>query len=419
MSELRLSPKQRRVLRWWRKGSPDYGRDVIICDGAVRSGKTMCLTLSFFLWAASCFRGQQFALCARTIEGARRGLLPQTLPLLRAMGLRVREQVSKNQLTVGLGARENTFYLFGGRDESSAGLIQGLTLAGVLLDEAALMPESFVEQACARCSVPGSRIWMSCNPEGLGHWLYRNWILKAEERNAVRIPFTMEDNPAMSPQMRRRYERLFQGAFYRRFVLGEWAAPQGLVYDFFGEDMVRPAPSGPFEKWYISCDYGTVNPTSMGLWGRKEGVWYRVREYYYDSRREHRQRTDEEYADALEVLAGGREIQAVVADPSAASFIEVLRRRGWRVRKADNDVLSGIRVTARLLRGGQLVICEGCADAIREFGLYRWEERDGGSDRVHKENDHAMDDIRYFATTVAQKEERGGAFAGSVERRIS
>ena len=209
---------------------------------------------------------------------------------------------------------------------------------------------------------------------------------------------------------------MFEGTFYRRFVLGEWVAAEGLVYDFFDESFVKEAPGGELEDWYISCDYGTVNPTSMGLWGRKNGVWYRAAEYYYDARAKRKQKTDEEYADALAQLAGGRDIRAVVADPSAASFIETLRRRGWRVKKAENEVLSGIRLTARLLKTGKLVICRGCQDAIREFGLYRWEEQGDGQDRVKKEHDHAMDEIRYFAATVAAKEPGERFFAGSVER---
>ena len=227
----------------------------------------------------------------------------------------------------------------------------------------------------------------------------------------------MADNPGLSRAVLERYQSMFEGTFYRRFVLGEWVAAEGLVYDFFDEDMVQDVPEGRMEEWYISCDYGTVNPTSMGLWGRRAGVWYRVKECYYDARAVHRQRTDEEHADALAELAGERSIRAVVADPSAASFIEVLRRRGWRVRRAENEVLSGIRLTARLLKTGRLVICRGCQDAIREFSLYRWEDRDGGQDRVRKEHDHAMDEIRYFAATVAAREEdRGGIFAGCVER---
>ncbi|MEI3141574.1 MAG: terminase family protein [Lawsonibacter sp.] len=144
----------------------------------------------------------------------------------------------------GWAGRKNTFYLFGGKDEGSAALIQGLTLAGALLDEVALMPRSFVEQAAARCSVSGSRLWFSCNPESPAHWFYQEWILKAEEKGVLRIPFSMEDNPGLSPQMLERYRTMFQGTFYRRFVLGEWVAAEGLVYDFFDESFVRPPRRG-------------------------------------------------------------------------------------------------------------------------------------------------------------------------------
>ncbi len=418
MGAMVFSPKQRRVLTWWRPTSPDRDRQAIICDGAVRSGKTLCTGLSFFCWAMSSFRGKNFALCGRTIQSVRRNLLSELLPMLEAMGFSCRQKLSKNLIEVRLGKRKNLFYLFGGKDESSAALIQGMTLAGALLDEVALMPRSFVEQTAARCSVTGSRLWFSCNPESPAHWFYQEWVLKAEEKNTLRLQFTMLDNPGLSPQVRERYANTFQGTFYRRFVLGEWVAAEGLVYDFFDESFVKPAPDGEMERWYISCDYGTSNPTSMGLWGLQKSVWYRVAEYYYDAREQHRQKTDEEYADALEHLAGGREIQAVVADPSAASFCETLRRRGWRVKKADNQVLSGIRLTAQMLKSGRMVICEGCRDAVREFGLYRWDEDNQGQDKVKKEHDHAMDEIRYFAATVAAKGKlAGGIYAGTVERR--
>ena len=415
MQDMVFSPKQRRVLTWWRPGSPQRGMQAIICDGAVRSGKTLCTGLSFFCWAMSSFRDRNFALCGKTIVSVRRNLLEELIPLLEGMGFRCQQKVSQNSLKVRLGGRTNTFYLFGGKDEGSAALIQGMTLAGALLDEVALMPRSFVEQTAARCSVTGSKLWFSCNPESPAHWFYREWIQKAEEKRALRISFSMEDNPGLSPEVLERYKTMFEGTFYRRFVLGEWVAAEGLVYDFFDGSFVKEAPEGLVD-WHISCDYGTLNPTSMGLWGRKGGVWYRVAEYYYDARVQHRQKTDEEYADALAQLAGGRNIRAVVADPSAASFIETLRRRGWRVKKADNQVLSGIRLTAQMLKTGKLVICRECKDAIREFGLYRWEEQGDGQDRVKKEHDHAMDEIRYFAATVAAKGE-SGLFAGSVERR--
>ena len=407
MSSYSFSSKQRTVLTWWSSGSPHSGKESIICDGAVRSGKTMAMGMGFFLWAMVSFRNQRFGICGKTIQSLRRNVLSEVLPRLQKMGFSWKEKRSENLLTVTFRGRENRFYIFGGRDESSAGLIQGITFAGILMDEVALMPRSFVEQACARCSVTGSRLWFNCNPAGPTHWFYREWILGAEEKNCLRLHFTMEDNPSLSEQIRKRYETLYTGVFYRRFILGQWAQAEGRVYDFFGPEMVRPVPQGSWEKWYVSCDYGTVNPTSMGLWGLRQGGWYRVKEFYFSSRERQRQMTDEEYAAALQNLAGERNITAVIVDPSAASFIEVLRRKSWVVRKADNDVLSGIRLTADALKEGKIVICEGCTDCIREFDEYVWDLSSGAKDRVKKEHDHAMDDMRYFVATVLGTKEPG------------
>lgn len=409
-----FSAKQRRVLTWWMPGSPDCRKEAIVCDGAVRSGKTLAMGLGFFLWAMSCFRSQKFGVCGKTIGSLRRNVLSEILPKLEALGATCQEKRTENLVILKLWGRENRFYTFGGRDESSASLIQGITFAGILLDETALMPRSFVEQACARCSVAGSRLWFNCNPEGPEHWFYKTWILEAEKRNCLRLQFTMEDNPSLTEAIRERYRRLYTGVFYQRYILGQWVQAEGRVYDFFTPDMLRSAPEG-CQDWYISCDYGTVNPTSMGLWGRKGESWYRVAEFYFDSRREKRQMTDGEYADALEALAGGRRLRGVIVDPSAASFIEVLRRRGIPVRKAKNDVLSGIRLTSDCLKSGKLVICDTCPDCIRELGEYLWEPG-GGKDRVRKEHDHAMDDMRYFAATVLGASAPVFA-AQSVERR--
>ena len=409
---IRFSTKQARVLSWWYRDE----WEALICDGAVRSGKTFSMGVSFFLWAQSRFDGQQFGLCGKTIGSLRRNLLAELVPYLRRLGMTVREKRTENLLTVRYHGRENRFLLFGGKDESSAALIQGSTLAGVFLDETALMPRSFVEQAIARCSVPGSRLWFNCNPEGPQHWFYQEWILKAEERRALRLHFTMEDNPGLSARIRARYQSAYSGVFYRRFVLGEWTAAQGLIYDFFEpeRDAVEVL-EGPFSQWRISVDYGTANPASFGLWGQKDGVWYRTEEYYYDSHKAGRQRTDAEYADDLTRLAAGRDIERVIVDPSAASFIEVLRRRGFRVIRADNAVADGIRTTADMLRSGRLVLCRSCTDCLREMSLYCWDER-GGRDAPRKEHDHAMDEMRYFAMDLAGEQKCGFA-AVAVERR--
>lgn len=415
MNTPRFSPKQRRVLTWWMPGGPDAGKDAIVCDGAVRSGKTMAMGLSFLLWAMLCFQNQRFGLCGKTIASLRRNVLSELLPRLTELGMTWQEKKSENLLTVRFQGRENQFYLFGGRDESSAALIQGITFAGVLLDEAALMPRSFVDQACARCSVAGSRLWFNCNPAGPNHWFYKTWIVEAEKRNCLRLHFTMEDNPSLTHAIRERYQRMYTGVFFQRYILGQWVQAEGRVYDFFTQEMVGMVPEH-CDKWYISCDYGTVNPMSMGLWGRSGGVWYRVKEFYFDSRVQMRQMTDGEYARELEKLAGGREITAVIVDPSAASFLELLRQQGWRVQKANNDVISGIRLTSDCLKSGKIVICQGCEDCLREMECYVWDLREGRGDRVRKEHDHAMDDMRYFTATVLGRRNDGFA-ACTVERK--
>ena len=407
----RFSQKQMTALTWWRPGSPHEARDAVICDGAVRSGKTFCLSLGFLLWSMTGFDGQCFALCGKTVAALRRNVVSPLLPCLRELGFAVKERLSRGVLEVAFQNRRNRFYLFGGRDEGSAALIQGVTLAGVLLDEAALMPRSFVEQAVARCSVEGARLWFSCNPEHPQHWFYTEWILKAKEKNALYLHFTMRDNPALSPAVLRRYEQLYSGAFRERFVLGRWTAAQGAVYPMFDplRHVVDSAPA--CSRYFISCDYGTVNPASFGLWGEAGGVWYRLAEYYHDSRRTGELKTDEEYYAALEALAGDRPVEAVVVDPSAASFLACIRRHGrFTALPAKNDVADGIRLVSGQLREERLRFCAGCADTIREFGLYRWDER-AGRDAPVKQNDHAMDDIRYFAATLLARGEPGCAAA--------
>lgn len=390
------------MLSWWSDASPHRDKDAVICDGAVRSGKTLCMGISFICWAMRRFDGASFGLCGKTIISLRRNVVSQLLPVMEELGFECREKVSKNLFTVSFGGRCNSFYLFGGRDESSQALIQGATFAGVLLDEVALMPRSFVEQACARCSLTGSKLWFNCNPESPAHWFYNEWIQKCEDRRALYVHFSLEDNPSLSRKIIARYRRMYSGAFYRRFVLGEWVASQGRIYDFFDESFVKPVPEGEMEEYAVSCDYGTSNPASFGFWGLRDGVWYRMKEYYYDSKSEGRQKTDAEYVGELLKLCGGKKPRAVVTDPSAASFIEALRRTGMPVLKAKNDVLSGIRLTADLLKTGKIVICSPCADAVREFYLYSWDEDRRDKDAPIKLFDHAMDDIRYFAATVAR-----------------
>ncbi len=396
-----FSKKQLTALTWWHDSSPYSSFDGLICDGAVRSGKTTCMSLSFVLWAFYRFDDTNFAICGKTIASLKRNILTSLLPLLRSLGFDCKEKLSQNMVEISYMKRTNRFYFFGGRDESSAALIQGMTLGGILLDEVALMPRSFVEQALARCSLPASTFWFNCNPENPMHWFYEEWIKKSKEKNCLYLHFLMKDNPSLSKKVIQRYENLYSGTFYERFVLGRWVAADGLVYpDAANGKYIEKPPCQNFDKYYISCDYGTVNPTSMGIWGLHKGIWYRFDEYYYSSRAEGRQKTDEEYYEALETFCDGKRIEAVIVDPSAASFIECIRRHGkFKVIPAKNDVTDGIRKVQSAFRDGKIRISSDCKASVKEFALYRWDEG-AAKDTPKKENDHAMDEIRYFVSTV-------------------
>ena len=379
-----ISLQQKKILAF-----PYSKYDAIICDGAVRSGKTSIMMWAFVRWAMENFSGQRFGICGKTVDSCSKNIIvPFTAMTLAKEKYTMRWRRSEKILEVRRGTTTNWFEVFGGKDESSAALIQGRTLAGVLLDEVALMPRSFVEQALARCSVDGNKKWFSCNPESPQHWFYLEWIKKHDERNTLYLHFTMRDNPGLTEKVIEQYESMFSGVFYDRFIRGLWVVAEGLVYPMFDErNITDEVPESG--EYYMSCDYGTLNPFSAGLWCWNGKVATRVREYYYSGRDERSNKTDEEYYIELEKLAGDLPVKSVVIDPSAASFIEVIRRhKRFRVQKAVNDVIPGIATTARYIQDGTIKVYRSCKDAIREFGLYRWDEK-STEDKPIKENDHS------------------------------
>lgn len=409
-----FSNKQRFVMHWWCNPSL-MKRDGIICDGAVRSGKTMSMSVSFVLWAMTRFEGSTFAICGKTVTSLRRNVINDLTAQLRSLGMNVKEHITANYMDITFDRRRNRFYFFGGKDEGSAALIQGITLSGLLLDEVVLMPRSFVEQAIARCSVSGSKLWFNCNPDNPYHWFKREWIDKAREKNLIYVHFSLRDNPSLTKDVIKRYYRLYSGAFFKRFVLGKWTATQGLVYPMFDPKEHTFSGDVECERYAVSCDYGTVNPSSFGLWGWSAGVWYRLDEYYYDSRVQGERRTDEEHYEGLCRLIGNRKVDFIVCDPSAQSFISCIQRHGkYSVIPAKNDVVRGIQLVSECIKAGRIRINRCCTDSLREFTLYHWDEK-AGKDTPVKENDHAMDDIRYFVTAVDMQQE-SPFFALSLER---
>lgn len=394
-----ISPKQKKILAF-----PYSGYDAIICDGAVRSGKTSIMIVAFIDWAMREFSGQRFGICGKTVDSATKNIIIPYISMYYAkQRYTLRWRRSDKLLEVKRGPVTNWFEVFGGKDESSFMLIQGRTLAGVLLDEVALMPESFVNQALARCSVDGARLWFSCNPDNPNHWFYNDWIKRHRERNALYLHFAMTDNPSLSEKTLKRYESMYSGVFYQRYIQGLWVAAEGLVYPMFSEETCLTDEQGRLGTYYISMDYGTINPTAMGLWRLHNGEAVMEKEYYHNSRETHKQKTDEEYYQDLEKFAGDTPIQRIIIDPSAASFKECIRRHGkFHVMDADNSVLDGIRFTGTLLSQGKIKIHRSCENTINEFGAYLWDDK-SSEDAVIKENDHSMDQMRYFCYTFRRK----------------
>lgn len=389
-------------MTWWNQ-KQFRSFDGIICDGSIRSGKTLSMSVGFLLWSMSSFNGQSFAICGKTIEALRRNvvsLLPQWVEGI----FTIVERRKENKLIVSSGTTTNTYYLFGGKDEASYTLVQGMTLAGALLDEAALMPRSFVEQVMARCSVDGSKFWFNCNPENPSHWFYVEWIKKADERNVLYLHFTMEDNPSLSAKIKARYESLYTGVFYRRYILGLWVKAEGLVYPMF--DRAKHRVFGLFKysprhRYYVSIDYGTVNPFAAGLYDydpAKQRATM-IRELYYKGGSANRV-DNEAYYKMLVDLIGDIPIEYVIIDPSASSMIETIQKYGqFTVIKANNDVINGIQDVTKFLNAGVLYFHESCKATFNEFEAYSWNEK-SVEDAVIKENDHSMDQLRYFCRTA-------------------
>ena len=403
-----FSRKQRQIFTWWADSSPVKDAAGIIADGAIRSGKTVSMSLSFVMWAMARYDSQNFML--------------QNLKLmLTSRGYHWEYHVSgdfPNMLEVSRNGKTNYFFIFGGKDEGSQDLVQGITAAGAFFDEVALMPESFVNQATARCSVEGSTWWFNCNPAGPTHWFKVNWIDKRKKKRLLYLHFTMEDNLSLSEKIKERYRSMYAGVFYLRYIKGLWKVAEGLIYTMFTNanlysDEERPPALKNIASKSITVDYGTTNPcVFLEVWDDGETLWI-DREYRWDSRSEEAQRTgnpqktDAQYADDMETFMGPEDQDwcEIVIDPSAASFITELRTRGFYVTTADNEVLDGIRVVGSLLARRMIRINRKCKGLTGEMQSYVWDDKaaERGEEKPVKQKDHGPDALRYYCYTKLPK----------------
>lgn len=421
-----FSNKQLMLLNWWCENSPKKSCSGVIAEGAVRSGKTIIMSLSYVLWSMTTSNLQQYIMGGKTVGSLRRNVITPLKNILRARGFKIVDNKTDNSLIISKGGITNTYFMFGGRDERSQDLVQGITARGIFLDEVALMPRSFVEQCMARCSVEGRKFWFNCNPEGPQHWFYTEHILRSEELHYLVLHFNLEDNPSLSKEIIEGYKRMFTGIFYKRFVLGEWAFSDGVIYDCYDEEkncylhgdresylpwqILENDPDGGYP--FYAADYGVLNPMvylemyKIRIKGDSVPHFYVDNEYYYDGRNSMKQKTDEEEVDALMNMIDNKYYSSLIIDPSASSLIAAARKRGINTRKADNDVLDGIHMVYTLMATGHIHINKDrCPNLLKELGLYIWNAKRGeiGKEEPVKQNDHAMDALRYGIATTTNK----------------
>ncbi len=415
-----FSLKQKKVLTWWCDNSPVKDKDGIIADGAIRSGKTVSMALSFVVWAMFRFNGQNFGMCGKTIGSFRRNVVFWLKIMLRTRGYQVHDSRADNLLIVRWKDKINYFYIFGGKDERSQDLIQGITLAGIFFDEVALMPESFVKQGTGRCSVDGSKFWFNCNPEGPMHWFKIEWIDKAIEKNLIYLHFTMDDNLSLSENIKERYRSMYSGVFFKRFILGLWVLAEGIIYDMFNRD-VHVVTDENLKKeiiengrlWYIANDYGTGTVFVLGLFCIYKNTRYLVKSFYWDAKAQMKQKTDGEYCEDLKKLMEfikPRQVQAIIIPDDALSFIAECHKQSIRpirvYKRLPGSVIKRIRIQANALASGKYFILNDATNepVIDEYSSYVWDSKaqERGEDAPLKQNDHGKDMEGYFHDSVNQ-----------------
>ncbi|OPY49327.1 MAG: Terminase-like family protein [Methanosaeta sp. PtaU1.Bin112] len=380
------------------------------------------MSLSFVIWAMANFNSENFILAGKTIGSLRRNVVAPLKRMLIGRGMVCIDHRADNMLEISYLGHTNYFYVFGGKDESSQDLVQGITAAGAYFDEVALQPESFVNQAVGRCSVDGAKLWFNCNPESPYHWFKEKWIDRAKELGLYVMHFLMDDNPSLSGATKARYRQLYAAGtvFFKRYILGLWCIAEGAVYDFFSSDpkdgyVITTLPQS-FEKWRVAVDYGASNPCVFGLYGLAKGVWYKVKEKYYEPAKSG-SRTDKQLSDDMRAFLvwNGHPVRpkSMDVDPSAKHLIEQLRKDfpGVVIYPARNAVLDGIQAEAQALTSGLFKIYYKCKKTIEEHLNYVWDAKaqERGEDKPVKKNDHTCDETRYWAMRVFSGLAKAGA----------
>ena len=294
----------------------------------------------------------------------------------------------------------------GANDERAEQKIRGLTLAGAYGDEVTLWPESFFRMLLSRLSVKGARLYATTNPDSPYHWLKED-ILDNPKLNLSSWHFTLDDNPALDPEYVSDLKNEYTGIWYKRFILGQWVLAEGVIYDMWDDSVHVIEPPHVMDFYDVAIDYGTATVMTFGLFGNRAGNYYLCDEYYYDARKVGKQKTDSEFANDFEAFVGDKKVNVYI-DPSAKSFTQELRRRGYTVIEADNSVIDGIRYVSRLFSDRRFFVAPECKHFQKEITQYVWDEKaqNKGEDKPMKSSDHLMDATRYYLYTRYGKDKR-------------
>ena len=387
-----------------------------ILEGSVRSGKTVAMIPKWLTYIITAPPGL-LLMVGVSKDTVYDNVLSDLFDTLGENNYRYNRQ--SGDLLIYWSARDGRHTrrvkVVGAKDEGSEKYIRGKTLAGAYCDELTLMPERFFKQLLNRLSVRGAKLYATTNPDSPAHYLYKEYITNETKlRNGLVkvIHFELDDNPNLGDEYKTNIRNSYSGVWFKRMILGIWVLAEGVIYDMFDEekhcfdDSVWTPTKKSECRRFIACDYGTKNPmVFLDIYDDGDTIWIPDM-YYWDSRKEQRQKTDAEYADDLEAMVGDEYPDMIVIDPSAASFKLECQGRGFRVKDADNSVNDGIRLVSKLLTQGKIKIHrERCAPMIEEFQGYAWDEKAvrNGKEQPIKQLDHACDAIRYYCKTMLPK----------------
>ncbi len=424
-----FSKKQRKVLNWWCRSSPVRDFNGIIADGAIRSGKSVAMSLGFVIWAMSEFESCNFAMCGKTIGSFRRNVLFWLKLMLRSRGYSVSEQRTENLVIVRRGSTENYFYVFGGKDERSQDLIQGITLAGVFFDEVALMPESFVNQATGRCSVDGSKFWFNCNPGSPAHWFKTGWIDKRADKRLLYLHFTMDDNLSLSEAVKGRYRGMYTGVFFKRYILGEWKSADGVIYRQFADEPERFILDDVPQDIFIGTmglDFGGNGSAHAGcLVGITRG--YRsiviLDEYYRKEVIDPGTLTDDVCGFVQRSQAQVR-ATSIWCDSAETTLIKGIRIEVFarhipvEVRNArKGEIIDRIRLCDMLMSQGRFFILRRCKHTIAALSEAVWDSKSPTRDRRLDDGSTNIDSLDALEYALEPHANRLIEFGGIHERK--